>query len=249
MFALLESVVRMHAGEVIPIAPKPDLRFDMDAVVEAAASKDVTLTIVASPNNPTGLAVPFEDLQRLCDQAPGFVLIDEAYQEFNKEPSAVSLLDAHANLLVMRTLSKAFGLAGLRIGYLLGHPVVLGEILKARLPFMIDHLSENTAICLLEHPDIVLERVEQGRRGVTNLTAEIEKIDGATVLPTTTNFLLFRTAHDPNLIASHLARNGVIVRSMAGYPELKDFLRVSSGTDSENKAFVAALKRVLIDAV
>lgn len=249
MFALFESVVRMHSGEVVPIAPLPNLQFDMDAVISAASSEEVALTIVASPNNPTGLAVRFQDLKQLCEEASGIVVIDEAYQEFNLEPSAVSLLDQHPNVLVMRTLSKAFGLAGLRIGYLLGHPGLLGEILKARLPFMIDRFSEHTAMCLLDHPEIISDRVEQGRQGVESLTRDLSGIDGVTVLPSTTNFVLFRSADDPGVVASGLSEQGVIVRSMAGYPELKPYLRVTSGTDAENKVFVAALKRVLTDSV
>lgn len=249
MFALYESVVRMHSGEIVPIAPLKSLDFDIDRIIEAASDPNVALTIVASPNNPTGLSVSFDAIERLCKSSPGFVVIDEAYHEFCPNPSSISLLDKYPNLIVMRTFSKAFGLAGIRIGYLLGHSRVMSEILKARLPFMVDRFSEITAIALVKRPDVVAERVQLLKQGTAHLTDELKSQPGVSVLPSTTNFVLFRTEMNGGTLAEKLTQKGVVVRKLSSYPELNGYLRVSSGTESENKAFITALKLVLkVDA-
>jgi len=248
MFALYESVVRMHGGEVVPIAPRPDLHFDHDALIEAASSEDITLTVVSSPNNPTGLSVPFEALEQLCASAPGFVVVDEAYQEFCPQRKATSLLDTYPNLIVLRTLSKAFGLAGLRIGYMLGHPSVISEILKARLPFMVDRLAETAALVMLRSSEFLKERVEILKHGTRSLTTELQSIRGVSVVPSSTNFVLFKTDQQAGGLADRLTDTGVVVRDMAGYPELTDYIRVTTGTEAENKEFIAALKRALTEA-
>src|SRR5690606_31245452 len=119
MFALFGSVARMHGAEVVPVGPEPDLSHRAEAILEAAQRSEAPLTIVTSPNNPTGQPIPFEGLERIAAGAPGFVLIDEAYHEFIEGSTAVELLERHPNVLVMRTFSKALGLAGLRLGVLL----------------------------------------------------------------------------------------------------------------------------------
>lgn len=248
MFALYESVVRMHGGEVVPIAPLKSLDFDIDGIVESASDSSVVLTVVASPNNPTGLSVPFDAIEHLCEKAPGFVVIDEAYHEFCLDQSSISLMDRYPNLIVMKTLSKAFGLAGIRIGYLLGHPQVMGEILKARLPFMVDRFSEITAIELVKRSDLLAERVRVLKADISDLTQELKAIPGVIVVPSTTNFVLFKTDIAPEQLATILAKRGVIIRTLSSYPELDGYLRVSTGTPSENKAFITALKSALIES-
>jgi histidinol-phosphate aminotransferase len=171
--------------------------------------------------------------------------VDEAYQEFSDQPSVVPLLTSHPNLIVMRTLSKVVGLAGLRLGYLLADPAVISEILKARIPFMVDRMSELTALALLDQPDLIADRATELKKGIAVLADRLRALDGVTVLPTTTNFLLFRTDRESEDVASSLRRQGVVVRSMSGYPELQDYLRVNAGSADENKAFVTALKQIL----
>src|SRR5690606_25934214 len=150
MFALYDSVVRVFGGEVVPVDPQPDLSHAPDDVVAAMEASGAPLTVVCSPNNPTGHAFSFEALERFAEAAPGFLLIDEAYVEFVEGPNAA-------------------GLAGLRLGYLLGHPGVIAELEKPHLPFLVDRLSETVALAMLEDDAVVAERVRV-------LTAEREKM-------------------------------------------------------------------------
>jgi histidinol-phosphate aminotransferase len=172
-------------------------------------------------------------------------VVDEAYVEFTEEESARTVLDDYPNLLLMRTFSKAFGLAGLRLGYLMGHPAVMQELLKARLPFMIDRLAEMTAMALLERPELLRERIALLKQECRSITTALAAMDGVDVVPSQSNFVLFKTPLETKLLLNRLATSGVLVRDMSGYPELQGYLRVNAGTPDENKAFLVALKKTL----
>lgn len=245
MFSLYESVVRMHDGDLVSIPPRPDLSFDVDAIYAAVTARQPALTVLTTPNNPTGLALPLADVARVVRAARGFVVVDEAYVEFNEEASAQALLAEHPNVIVLRTLSKACGLAGLRVGYLLGHPAVVRELLKARLPFMIDRLAETTALALLRRPALLAERAAALKASCRALAEGLRALPGVEVVPSQANFVLFKTALEPAGLMGRLAESGVLVRSMGGYPELRGYLRVNAGTAGENRTFLAALKDAL----
>ena len=245
MFALYESVVRMHEGALTAVPPRDDLGFDAGALLAAVQREQPALTVLTTPNNPTGLAMPLAEIEPIVAAAPGFVVVDEAYVEFTEEESARTILAAYPNLVLMRTFSKAFGLAGLRLGYLMAHPAVARELLKARLPFMIDRLAETTALALLARPELLAERVAMMKDATHRLTESLAAIEGVAVVPSQANFLLFRTPLEPKNLLHRLAESGVLVRDMSGYPELRGYVRVNAGTPAENKAFLEALKRAL----
>lgn len=245
MFSLYENVMRMYDADVVSIAPRPDLGFDVEAIREAVRTRRPALTVLTTPNNPTGLALSLPEVESVVREAEGFVLVDEAYVEFTEEESALAILDRYPNLLLMRTMSKAFGLAGMRVGYLAGHPVVMRELLKARVPFMVDPLAQATALALLRRPGLLAERAAFIKRSCRELTEALRSIAGVEVVPSQANFVLFKTSLDPAGLLRRLAEAGVLVRNMGGYPELRGFLRVNAGTPEENQVFLTALKVAL----
>ena len=245
MFALYETVVRLHGGVLTAVPPRADLSFDAEAILEAVRRVQPVLVVLTTPNNPTGLSMPLHEIEAIVREAPGFVVVDEAYVEFTEEESAQTILAAYPNLILLRTLSKAFGLAGLRLGYMMAHPTVIGELLKARLPFMVDRLAEMTALALLERPALLEERVFLMKRECKQLTERLGAMDRVEVVPSQANFVLFKTPVEPVEMMGRLAKAGVLVRNMGGYPELKGYLRVNAGTPEENKAFLVALKESL----
>lgn len=245
MFALYESMIRLHGGVVVPVAPRANLSFDVDGLIAAMDRTQAPLTIVTTPNNPTGLALAREEVEELIAAAPGIIVMDEAYVEFNPEGSALDLMDQYPNLIILRTLSKAFGLAGLRLGYLIGHPTLIKEMMKSRLPFMVDRIAEAAALSILAREDLVSERVRQMQAWTAELAGDLDEMSGVDVLSGQSNFVLFRTPVDPPVMLNRLAESGVLVRNMGGYPELKGYLRVTSGTPAENRLFLDALKRAL----
>jgi len=245
MFALYATMVRLFDGEVVGVPSREDLQFDTDAIVAAVGKRRPALTVLASPNNPTGLAMAIDDIERVVQAAKGFVVVDEAYVEFNDAPSAMTLVARYPQLLLMRTFSKACGLAGLRIGYLIGHPVIIRELLKARLPFMVDRLAETVALALLERPAWLAEQAARISASCLSLTHALMALPGVDVVPSKTNFILFRSPVPHTEIMARLVANGVQVRDMSGYPELPGFMRVNAGSPAENKVFLEALKDAL----
>ena len=245
MFSLYEQVFRLHEADILTVQPQSDYRFDIDAMVVAIRTHQPQLTVVTTPNNPTGLVVSPADLRRLAEASSGYLLVDEAYVEFNPHGGANALLAAHPNVLLLRTFSKGYGLAALRLGYLMGHPEVIQVIYRARLPFVIDVLAEETALALLENPILISDRVAQLKAGTRMLQEALRAMPGVEILPSEANFVVFRTALESEALVAGLLRHGVLTRSVAGYPELPRFVRVNAGTDEENRQFLRALDTLI----
>ena len=245
MFSLYEKVAHLQDADLTEVPPRDDLRFDTDGLVQAVRETEAAMTVLATPNNPTGRAMRIDEIERIAAASPGVVVVDEAYVEFNDEPSARTLLDDYPNIIVLRTLSKAFGLAGIRIGYLVARPPVVTELMKSRLPFMVGRFAEQTALSVLRRPTLIDERVRQMQVSITEVAEALKTIDGVEVVPTQANFVVFTTPMDADRLQDRLADHGVLVRNMGGYPELDGYLRVSAGTRAENKAFLTALEQTL----
>ncbi len=243
MFSLFEKVVHLYGGRAVLVPPRADLSFDVDALEAAIRTEKPAYTVVATPNNPTGLALSLADIERLAAASAGLLVVDEAYGEFVPDtPSAVTLLDRYPNVLVMRTFSKAFGLAGLRVGYFVGHPGVIREMMKSRLPFVVDAIAEHIARWMCEHIARVEETAADLKVRTQRLRRDTAARPGVEALPTEANFFLLRVAgYDGPSLQGAFASHGVSIRTMHAYPELPGFARVSCGTEPENQRFLAAL--------
>lgn len=255
MFALHASVTRLYGGRVVGVAPRADLSHDPEDVVHAMRESETPLAIVCSPNNPTGHAFAFEELERMAEAAPGFLVIDEAYVEFIEGPTALDLLRRHPHVIVMRTFSKAMGLAGLRLGYLAAHPEVAAELEKARLPFLVDRLSEAVGLAMLERQEVVRERARALAAERARLEAALAERDDVEVVPGAANFFIMQTPLPAADLLAALLAEGVRLRDVSAYPGLgaadghgrfpTGWVRVSVGAPAENSAFLEALNRVL----
>ncbi|MDE2732407.1 MAG: histidinol-phosphate transaminase [Bacteroidota bacterium] len=244
MFAFYEKVVRLYGGQVISAESDDELRFDAQRIAKLTRQHQPALVVLVSPNNPTGMAMTSTDITAVAEAAPGLVLVDEAYVEFSGQPSAQALLSAFPHLILLRTFSKALGLAGIRLGYLLGHPALMRELLKARVPFMVDRFSQHMALTVLRRPRLLQERIQLMKSGTRHLYQTLCEMPGFRVLPTEANFVTFRPPQDAGVLMRAFLEQGIIVRNMSGYRELDGFLRVNSGTPEENRAFIQALQDV-----
>lgn len=219
---------------------------DVPAALAAIEQRRPSIVIVTSPNNPTGTALPIDDIATLAEgaRAAGAVLIvDEAYAEFRHDdvPSAVTLLADHPNVIVTRTMSKAFALAGARLGYCVASdPAVVSALMVVRLPYHLSAVTQAVALTALAHADVLQAQVALLRRERDAL-ADWLVAEGLRVAPSDANFLLFGTFPDRDAIWSGLLDRGVLVRQTgpAGW------LRVSIGTPDENDRFRSALREVL----
>lgn len=210
-----------------------------------SAAPDVKVLFLCSPNNPTGNLLDTAEIQQVCREWSGIVVVDEAYVEFAPEGSLVPHLRQHPNLVVMRTLSKAFGRAGLRLGYAVAHPGIIEYFMKVKAPY-------NLSSAVQAEGCQALADAEGSARQVAQLVAERERIRRALeslppigeVLPSRANFLLFRCPQARKMTEALLA-DGVVVRDRSSLPGLRDCIRVSVGLPEENDRFLSRLSRRL----
>jgi len=221
-----------------------DFSFDVAHAAELIDEHRPSVVLLPSPNNPTGTALPHDVIGTLCEltgRHDGIVVIDEAYAEFRREgtPSALELLGLHRNLVVTRTMSKAFALAGARVGYLAAAPEICDALRVVRLPYHLSAVTQATASAALRHADELLGNVDELRRE-RDRTVGWLRATGFEVADSDANFCLFGWFEDRHAVWEGLLDRGVLVRETG--PD--GWLRVSIGTAAEMKAFEDALTEV-----
>jgi histidinol-phosphate aminotransferase len=222
----------------VPLAA--DFSLDLPATLAAIRREQPALVFLAYPNNPTGNLFSAEAVAQIIAASPGLVVVDEAYYAFASD-SLIPHLARYPNLLVMRTFSK-LGMAGLRLGFLVGSAAWLGQLEKLRLPYNVGVLPQLVAEKLLVHHEVLLQQAEQIKRDRAKLYQQLNEIAAVKVYTSEANFLLFRVANAA-AIFNGLKQRGVLIKNLnGGHPMLKDCLRVTVGTPDENERFMAALK-------
>ena len=223
-----------------------DFSLDLDAARTLVLEERPSLVLLPSPNNPTGTALPPEAVTTLCEAAAryepgGIVVVDEAYGEFRRAgtPSAIELLPVHRNLVVTRTMSKAFALAGARVGYLAAAPEICDAIRVVRLPYHLSAVTQATALAALRHAPELLGRVDD-LRAERDETVRWLREQGLEVADSDANFALFGRFEDRHAVWQGLLDRGVLIRETG--PD--GWLRVSIGTADEMAAFRQALTQV-----
>jgi histidinol-phosphate aminotransferase len=244
-FALFESHTKMLGIPYETWELDQNLNFDLARFPDLPSG---SVFMFASPNNPTGTVLPRRDLEKLLRQYPEALFIaDEAYVEFSDEPYS-ELLQHYNNLIIIRTMSKTTGAAGVRLGYVIGPAAFISQVTKLRLPYLLNHFNVAASLVMLEDP----EMQQFIKRNVTNAKAERERIYGAlqkafagknvTIYPSGANFLLIRCGSVDackNLYKSYLEQ-GVLVRDVGGQPGLAGCLRLTIGLPAENDQLVKA---------
>lgn len=216
-----------------------DFALDVPRLLAAVREHRPALTFIAYPNNPTGNLFDADAIRTLIEASPGLVVVDEAYHAFAGK-SFVPELTRHPNLLVMRTLSK-LGLAGLRLGLLIGKPEWLSELDKLRLPYNVNVLTQRIAARVLERPDVLEAQAAAIRGERTKLMTALQSIADVRVYPSDANFILFQVPRAEGVFAG-IKEQGVLIKKLHGsHPSLNDCLRVTVGTAEENEQFLGAL--------
>lgn len=230
------EVARMPRGE--------DFSIDADATLARLAQGDVDIVAISHPNNPTGTLSPETLLIDILNATDALVLVDEAYFEFSRHTMRPHM-SRHPNLVILRTFSKAFSLAGMRVGYLLGSEDVISELTKVRQPYSVDRFSQMVASVVFRERQVFEAGIQAliGERDV--LEQALAALPEVTVFPSEANFVLFRVAHASAVWRDLLHRHSVLVRDFSRTPGLEDCLRVTVGTAEENGRFLAAIDEVL----
>lgn len=241
MYRIIAVSLKMKA---VAVPLKEDFSMDEDAFIETIKRERPAISILANPNNPTGNYFGEESIRRILDTAEGVVIVDEAYYSFSKKTS-LNLLDEYANLIVLRTLSK-IGMAGLRVGFMLGNKELLAEIGKIRLPYNINLLSQIAAATVLDNMSEVERNIDRVIESREKLFKAMLSIPGITPYPSQTNFILFRTEKDAGMIHRGLLERGILIRNLSAEGPLKNCLRVTIGTEDENGAFLDLLTELAV---
>lgn len=218
-----------------------DFTVDVDRALEQVKAEQPDVVLLTSPNNPTGTALPLDTVRAIVEAAPGIVVVDEAYAEFRRDgtPSALELLDEFPRLLVTRTMSKAFALAGGRLGYVAADAAIIDALRIVRLPYHLSTVSQAAATAALRHEDELLAQVD-ALRVTRDETATWLREQGFEVAESDANFILFGRFDDRHAIWQGLLDHGVLIREVGPL----EWLRVSIGTPDEMHAFRTALLEV-----
>jgi histidinol-phosphate aminotransferase len=225
---------------------RDDHSLDVAVAVEQILSAKPTLTFITTPNNPTGSVVKLVEIIELSKAAAavgGLLVVDEAYAEFSNEASAATLITEYPNVIVIRTMSKAFAFAGARLGYLIADPVVIDALQLVRLPYHLSAITQAVAEVALSFSTELLAGVDTLIAQREIVQAELTKL-GLTITPSAANFLLFGGFKQPaDQIWQKLLDRGILIRDVG----LLGQLRVTIGTAAENQAFISALTEVLAE--
>src|SRR2546423_280013 len=247
-YAPFSLAIRASGAELIRV-PQQEFAFDLPAIVQAvAAHRETRVVYLANPNNPTGTAFGMHDLEEFLHHLPADVLVvlDEAYIHYADRPDipdAVKLFRARKNLLIMRTFSKVYGLAGLRVGYGIGDAGVVAAMNKLRTPFNTSGVSQAAALAALDDADHVNRSIQENAAERTRLIAGLSQL-GVRPVRSHTNFIFIDIGPEAQELSDELLREGVIVRPLGwmGFPEA---MRVSVGVADENDKLLAATGRIL----
>jgi histidinol-phosphate aminotransferase len=243
-YALHSHIARLTGTAVAVGERDADFALDLDEARSVLAETAPAITFLCSPNNPTGMIEPEEVVRAVADEAPGLVVVDEAYGQFAPW-SALELVDGERPLVVTRTFSKTWSMAAARLGYLVGPAWLVAELDKVVLPYHLDSVKQAAGCVALEFADEMRSRVagiveERGR--ITAALADLP-VD---VWPSGANFVLFRPQRRAGeQVWKDLVERSVLVRDCASWPRLDDCLRVTIGTPGEDDAFLDALREVL----
>ncbi|SMB92567.1 histidinol phosphate aminotransferase apoenzyme [Thermanaeromonas toyohensis ToBE] len=246
-FSEYEFAAQVMGGRAIKV-PCRDFRHDLTAMAEAITSR-TRLVFICNPNNPTGTIVEQDELDAFLAKVPTNVLvvIDEAYNEYVTSPaypdSLAYVRSGRPNVIVLRTFSKIYGLAGLRVGYGISQPEIIHALNRVREPFNVNFLAQVAATAALKDEIHVAKSREINREGKEFLYRELEAL-GLQFIPTEANFIFVDVGRDSREVFNRLLRKGVIVRTgdIFGYPT---FLRITIGTPRQNQRLIASLREVL----
>ncbi len=244
-FSLYRLLTAVLGGRYVPVPLGDGFIYDVDGLIDTAQREEARVIVLNSPNNPTGSSLPEGTVERVLAETDALVVCDEAYQDFGG-PSAIWLLSQSSRVVVLRTFSKALGLAGLRFGLALAHPVVSREIAKAKLPYNVNVVTLAAARTALHHAPLLLARAREVIETRDRFVIQLQGVPGLTVFPTAANFVLIRSLRLPakELFRRLLDDYGILVRDLSDSPQLAECLRISIGTSEDMNAVLAALEQI-----
>lgn len=242
-FSMYSRLARTFEAEIVRVPAESDFKTDPEKLVEAAQKSRIIF--LASPNNPTGLALERKWIVDLLENSSTLVVIDEAYHEFHRE-TVLPLIEKFSNLIVLRTFSKAFGAAGIRLGYAIGNEEIISGLEKAKLPFSVGLFSQLVAEELLHRYQVCKMHIEKIIAERERLLFGLLGMPHLEVIPSQANFILFRSTRvSASDFYRSLLRAGVLVRNFEDREGLQDWLRVTVGRPEESQIFLRTVAQII----
>ncbi|HDP69868.1 MAG TPA: histidinol-phosphate transaminase [Actinobacteria bacterium] len=242
-FSMYDLISRATGTRVYELKRTASFDVDIPSALEVAKEFNPTIIFLCNPNNPTGNLVSSEDIEIFLKETGALIVVDEAYAEFSGQ-TVIPLIDKYPNLVVLRTFSKAFSLASLRIGYMLASPSVVQNTFKVKLPYNCGAFSQMVASLVFKNRDVLMTQIEKIVSERKSLIKELKKLSGVKVHPSSANFVLIRTENEASFVWKNLLEAGILVRDFKE-PCIKDCLRITVGKGEENKLFLKALKEII----
>ncbi len=245
-FSLYRLLTAVLGGRYVPVPLRDGFVFDVDGLIKVARREAARVIVLNSPNNPTGSALPEGAVERILADTDALVVCDEAYQDFGGS-SAVELLSRSSRLVVLRTFSKALGLAGLRFGLALAHPAVAREIAKGKLPYNVNLMTLIAARTALRHAPMLAARTREVIEIRDRFVVRLQQLPGIRVYPTAANFVLIRSISLPakELFRRLLDEYGILIRDVSDSAQLSQCIRISIGTAEDMDAVIGALTEIV----
>ena len=243
-FPMYTFFAELYGGSAVPVLLRPDFTLDVDAILEKA-DKSTKLLFVCSPNNPTGNQFREADIKRLLNEFNGVVVVDEAYVDF-AQGSVLSWVRDYDNLAVLRSFSKAFGLAGLRLGYLVSSRAIVEYVQRVVGPFNVNSVTQQTIALALEKWSYFKQQIESVIKEREWLMKNLQQIDGVAPYPSDANFILFKVTKDgltSAALTDRMENLNVLVKDRGHLTLLENCIRVTVGDRNMNEAFLSALKK------
>jgi histidinol-phosphate aminotransferase len=245
-FPMYTFFAQLYGGSAVPVMLRPDFRLNVDAVLKKA-DKDTRLLFVCSPNNPTGNQFREADIKKLLQEFKGVVVVDEAYADF-APGSVINWVRDYDNLVVLRSFSKAFGLAGLRLGYLVSNRSIVDYVQRVVGPFNVNSVTQQTIALALQKWSYFKQQISFVVNEREWLMKNLKQIDGVTPYPSDANFILFKVTKDDltsAIVTERMENRNVLVKDRGHLPLLENCIRVTVGTRNMNETFLSALKASL----
>ena len=248
-FLLYRRNAALLGAELHEVAatPESDFALPIDELVVGARTNEAKLIALCAPNNPTGTVYSIDEVRRLVDESGALVVVDEAYVEFS-DADMRSLVDEFENVILLRTFSKAYGMAGMRVGYALAPQALARELDKNVSPFPISTFSETVALTALAHRDRFMANVQRTIEERGRLSAALSALPGVHVYSSGTNFILTQLQRPTQPLLAKLRQDhGVVLNDMASYPELPQTIRITIGTPEANDLVFEAYRAFVAD--
>ncbi len=241
-YVVFKRTCQIMGLEAVEVSLKNDFSYNVEKIIKSAMG--AKLVILSSPNNPTGIWLSMKEIEQIASCIDCIFALDEAYFEFSDQ-DASTLLHKYKNLVVIRTFSKALSLAGIRLGYLLGHPDIVFQMSKTKMPFSVGWFPQIAGEVVLENRDFVRVNTDRIIKERSRMFSELERMDYVKPFPSKTNFIMFQLLKHSTLEIEEKLRNaGILIRKFSG-KLVEDKLRVTIGLPHENDAFLETLSKLL----